>query len=412
MMPMSEDAPFLRRRWPWLLVAVALVGALPLSWLAAHRLAGRTPPPSPWPATIAPHPASLAENGLDEIVMGHAWAPERLPEALDDLVGPLAAKDVTGGGAQARERWRAAEAARADVRAYFAEPSTRDARRGELASVDAALAAPRFADPCGDMQSDCDIVKSITLVRIAALANLDAALRGDWVGALTRARALLRASRDFSTSGHGFGAAAAFSNFTTSHVRVLVAGLGAARPPAAVRATLLPLLDALRDVTQPLAADALDVRRALLVEHAFGRALLRDTLVVAARPATAGHFVQLLLTNDAATLAAYDASYVEAVRWVDAPDHATRAAPPIRLYARGAGWWLWNPGGKATLDLLALDVGSLVRRLESARRDVDSSLASLQVELVALSASLIFEDLIDATGGAAPAAPAPGPTAQ
>jgi hypothetical protein len=395
-----------------MLVAVALVGALPLTWIAAHRLAGRTPPPSPWPAPTVPHPASLAENGLDELVMGHAWAPERLPEALDALVSPLAAKDVTSGGAEARARWAATEAARAEIRAYFAEPSTRDARRGELAAVDAALAAPRFADPCSDIQSDCNLVKSITLVRIAALANFDAALRGDWVGAFTRARALLRAARDFSASGHGFvgaTAAAAFANFATAHVRVLVGGLGAARPPAAIRTALLPLLESFRDVTKPLSPDELDVRRTLLGEHALGRALLRDTLVVAARPATAGDFVQLLLTNDTATFAAYDATWVEAVRWVDAPDHATRAAPPIRLHARGSGWWLWNLGGKTMLDLMGIDVGPMVRRLESGRRDLDTSRASLQVELSVLPTMLMVEEVVEAIVGTALAAPAPSP---
>jgi hypothetical protein len=393
-----------RRRWPWVLVAVALVGALPLSWLAAHRLAGRTLPPSPWPAPTAPNPASLADNGLDEIVMGHAWAPERPPEALDELVGPLAAKDVTGGGAEARARWTAAEAARADVRAYFAEPSTLDARRGELAAIDAALAAPRFADPCSDMQFNCNIVKTITLARIAALANLDAALRGDWVGALTRARALLRAARDFSASGHGFvgaTAAAAFANLATSHVRVLVAGLGAGPHPAAVRTALLPLLQSLRHVTKPLGTAELDVRRTLLGEHALGRRLLLSTIEDSTRSSRPASVMQLWLTHDAATLAAYDASYVEALRWVDAPDHATRAAPALSLRARGMGWWLWNPGGKATLDLMALDVGPLVRRLESGRRDVDTALAALQRELLVLPAALRFEDLIDAMDGAA-----------
>jgi hypothetical protein len=395
-----------------MLVAVALVGALPLTWVAAHRLAGRTPPPSPWPAPTVPRPASLAENGLDEIAMRHAWSPEPLPTALHDLVGPLAAKDVTGGGAEARARWTAAEAARAEIRAYFAEPSTRDARRGELAAVDAALAAPRVADPCGDMQSDCNLVKSITLVRIAALADLDAALRGDWAGALTRARALLRAARDFGASGHGFvgaTAAAAFTNFVTAHVRVLVAGLGAARPPAAVRATLLPLLESLHAFTAPLAADEVDVRRTLLGEHALGRALLRDTLAVAARPATAGDFAQHLLTHDAATFAAYDARYVDALRWIDAPDHATRAAPPIRLYARGWGWWFWNPVGKAMLDLMAIDIGPVLRRLESGRRDLDTSLAALRTELGVLPTMLRFEELVEATDIAAPIAPTPGP---
>jgi hypothetical protein len=401
-----------RRRWPWVLVAAALVGALPLSWLAAHRLAGRTLPPSPWPAPTVPNPASLADNGLDEIVLGYGWAPEPLPDALQDLVGPLAAKDVTTGGAEARARWTAAEAARADVRAYFAEPSTRDARRGELAAIDAALAAPRFADPCSDMQSNCNLVKTITLARIAALANLDAALRGDWVGALTRARALLRAARDFDASGHGFvgaTAAAAFANFATSHVRVLLAGLGAARPPAAVRTALLPLLDSLRDVTKPLTSDELDVRRTLLGEHALGRALLRDTLAVATRPTTTADIAQLLLTADAATFTAYDDTWVEALRWLEAPDHATRAAPPIRLHARGSGWWLWNLGGKTMLDLMVIDIGPMVRRLESGRRDLDTSLASLQVELSVLPTMLIFEDVVEAIVGTALAAPAPSP---
>jgi len=403
------------RRWPWVLVAVALVGALPLSWVAAHRLAGRTPPPSPWPAPSVPHPASLADNGLDEIVMGNAFAPEPLPETLVDLIKPLAAKDVTGGGAEARARWASAGSARAEIRAYFGEPSTLDARRGELAAIDAALAAPRFADPCVDLQSHCNLVKSITLVRVAALANLDAAIRGDWAGALSRARALLRAARDFDTSGHGFvgtTSAAAFANFATSHVRVLLAGLDAAPPPAAVRATLPPLLDELRAFAVPLAADELDVRRTLLGEHALGRALLRDTLVVATRPTTTAELAQFLLTSEAATFAAYDVTWVEALRWLEATDHATRAAPPVRLYARGSGWWLWNLGGKTMLDLMVIDVGPMVRRLESGRRDLDASLASLQVELSVLPTMLVFEDVIEATGGAAPVAPAPVAPAQ
>ena len=65
-----------------MLVAVALVGALPLTWLAAHRLTGRALPPSPWPSPTIPNPATDADNGLDEVVMGSAWAPEPLPDEL------------------------------------------------------------------------------------------------------------------------------------------------------------------------------------------------------------------------------------------------------------------------------------------------------------------------------------------
>jgi hypothetical protein len=51
----------------------------------------------------------------------------------------------------------------------------------------------------------------------------------------------------------------------------------------------------------------------------------------------------------------------------------------------------------------------MVRRLESGRRDLDTSLASLQVELSVLPTMLIFEDVVEAIVGTALAAPAPSP---
>jgi hypothetical protein len=79
------------------------------------------------------------------------------------------------------------------------------------------------------------------------------------------------------------------------------------------------------------------------------------------------------------------------------------------LHARGSGWWLWNLGGKTMLDLMVIDVGPMVRRLESGRRDLDTSLASLQVELSVLPTMLMVEDVVEAIVGTALAAPAPSP---
>jgi hypothetical protein len=151
------------------------------------------------------------------------------------------------------------------------------------------------------------------------------------------------------------------------NVRMLVAGLRTARPDAATRAAFAPLVASLQELAAPLPPEAIDARRAVLGDHANSRAMLRELFDSPTRPTDPTGVASLWLTHEAATLTAIDARYAEFIAWLDAPDHATRPPPRAHKHAEGFGWWLWNPGGKLALDLLDLDLGDIVRNIESGR---------------------------------------------
>jgi hypothetical protein len=194
------------------------------------------------------------------------------------------------------------------------------------------------------------------------------------------------------------------------NVRVLVAGLRTATPDAATRAALAPLVASLHALAAPLPSEAIDARRAVLGDHANSRAMLRSLFDSPTRPTDPTGVASVWLTHEAATLSAFDAQYADFIAWLDAPDHATRPPPRAHKHAEGFGWWLWNPGGKLALDLLDLDLGAIVRNIESGRARADAAFAALAVDLSAVPAEFTQADVEEAqrataTVQAAPDAP-------
>ncbi len=319
------------------------------------------------------------------------------PGPLGDLVAPLRTSDVGDRDREARARWAAVKEARSALGGWSAEAGT----RRMLDRADAALAAPRFVDPCDVRRDACDALRALRLLRFVALANLESAAAGDWITAFTRGRDLLRASRDFAASGQGYvGAevAAALPLMAAANLQTLIAGVRKERPDAATCAALGAMIPSLHELAGPLGAEAFDPRRALRFEHARGRQ--RIVTYFLAGPAD-GPMGQLLrwLTDGPTTLAAWDANAVAHQRWLDgSPAAPPPPASPRRV--RGPGWWLWNPGGKMVLDVMALDDSAVLRQLVDARPRADRALAAVRVDLALLEGELTIGEVFDVSHAA------------
>jgi len=375
--------------------AVAVLATLFAGWVLAHRLADRAPPPPPWPSPTLPNPAAPADNGLEAIVRPLTFGAEDPPGELRDLVDPLRANDVRD--REARARWAATEGARRALREWSDQPDT----RRMLERADAALAAPRFVDPCDVRRDHCDVLRALRLLRFVALANLESAAAGDWITAFTRGRDLLRASRDFAASGQGYvgtSVAAVLPLVAAANLRTLVAGVRTARPDAATRAALDAMIASLRGLAGPLGTEALDPRRALRFEHARGRQQIVTHFLAAPADGPMGQLLRWL-TAGPATLAAWDANAVAHQRWLDGSP--TAPPPPVTpRRARGPRWWLWNPGGKMVLDVMVFDDPKVLRQLVDARPQADRALAALGVDLMVLEGERIVGEVFEVSNAA------------
>ncbi len=383
--PARGNAAQPRRRWPWLLVAASVVLALPGSWLLAHRLASRDFPPAPWSASELPTIPAAAENGLDDVVLpSGSWHVSNVPEKLVPLVAPLESEAPAA-------RWASIVAESAHLAQWMGVDADAALRATELAQIDAALGARRFADPCLGVGSECNMARAINLVRFAAVADLDAALHGDWSAALRRALTLLRAANDFIVSARtmlGNSVALVFGRIATDHARVLVAGYAAtAEPSAAPRLTPTArreTLDTVEHELDALARRDFNARRALIAECFWIRDSLMPLLEHPANYPGAGGFLAPYLVDPRGTIAASDEHFVALMAWVEAPDHATRAAPVARRYASGSGWWLWNPAGKSILDIGGADFAAVITRMDELADTLFVSRDALRRELLVL----------------------------
>lgn len=352
--------------------------ALPASWLLAHRLASRLVPEAPWSESELPAIPAPAENGLDDVVLPGSSALATLDPALQPLVRPL--ERVTPDS-----RWQELVRRREELRAWLAADAA--LRERDLARIDAVLAAPHFADPCASVGSDCRWVSLVNFARVAMAADLDAALRGDWSRAFLRAHALQLASNELLASARATVAnmiALVLAHMATDHLRVLVAGYRAAAAEDAVRAELRPTLDASMESLSTVRREDVSARRAVIAECLWLRAGILPVLEDPGANGAWGGFVAPYLVDVHGTVAALDAHFVALMRWVEAPDHATRAPPPARVYASGPAWWLWNPVGKTVLDLGGFDFATVIRRLDTSADELFVSRAALRGELRAL----------------------------
>lgn len=366
--------------------------ALPGSWLLAHRLASRDFPPAPWSASELPTIPAAEENGLDDVVLPNSsWHVRNVPQELVPLVALLEREAPSA-------RW----ASIVDESARLAEWTGVDAdaalRTAELLQIDAAIGARRFADPCLGVGSECNMARAINLVRFAAVADLDAALHGDWSAALRRALTLLRAANDLIVSARtmlGNSVALVFARIATDHARVVVAGYAAAEPSADTGATpsaaqgatsiaQREILDAIASTLGALARDDVDARRALITECFWIRESLMPLLEDPTNYPGAGGFLAPYLVDPRGTIAASDERFITLMAWVEAPDHATRAPPVSRSYASGPGWWLWNPAGKSILDIAGVGSSHVIARMDELADALFVSRDALRRELSAL----------------------------
>jgi len=365
------------------LAAGALVLVVPAgAWLLAHRLGTRRARPDPWRDEVLPAVPDAAQNGLDDVLLTPSFAGERPSSALQDLVARL-------DGDTPEARWAMAARAHAELRGWLREEGPQEARARSLSRIDAALAAPRFADPCVSLELDCRPMNLLDLARVASVADLDAALHGDWASALDRATAWLRASNDLlRTSRTVLDAAtgALFSLVASDHLRVLVAGLRAAQvedpdaPAPGMREATRAALEAAIDGSTR--ADV-DLRRVVVGEQRR----VRPSLLAALRggPGAGGDGLGAarFLLDPADTVATLDADFEALRAWAEAPPQA-RGAWTVPRHAEGAGWWLWNPGGKRLLDTLSYDAGAAITQLESLTDEAFASRAALRDALAAM----------------------------
>lgn len=370
-----------RRKWPWIVLGLAMLLLLPLSWLLAHRFSSRRLPAPPWSEReLAAIPAA-AENGLDDVVLPGGWTLSVVDPELSPLAGVLGTQTPDA-------RWAQVGRGQRLLRSWFDADHERRAR--ELAQIDAVLALPRFADPCGSVGTDCRMIELIKLARMAALADLGAALRGDWVAAFERALALWVASEKLLPSVRtalGDTVALVVARMATDHLRVLVAGYRADVAGGSSRVELSALRsmrDAILAELDAVRRQDLSARRAVIAECLW---VHRNLVPVLENPASlggGGGGLMRYAVDVRATVAVSDARFVELMRWVEAPDHATRSAPPFREYASGTGWWLWNPGGKVILDLVSVDLSPMVARIDEHASALVVSRDALGRELGAL----------------------------
>ncbi len=276
--------------------------------------------------------------------------------------------------------------ARPALRAWLREEGRQEERALWLARIDETLRAPRFADPCVSVELDCRPLHVLDLARLAAVADLDAALHGDWTSALERAAAMLRASNDLLRTSRTVVDAttgALFSLVASDHLRVLVAGLRAAQAedaasPATV--TLESLRGALVTAVDGATRDDVDLPRLVVGEQRRVRPTVLAALGGAPGAGSADLGPAGFLLDRADTVAALDADFAALRAWVEAPAHARRPWT-VHLHAEGAGWWVWNPGGKRLLDAMAYDAGHAFSQLEALADGAFTSRARVRGEL-------------------------------
>lgn len=375
---MSKAEQMSRRRWPWIALGLALIALIPITWMSAHRLSSRTVPDAPWRESELPSIPSAADNGLDDVVLSASWSVGLPDSELSALSAPLDEETPTA-------RWASIEATQHPMHEWL---HTDEAQRGrELAQIDAALAAPRFADPCQFIDTACRMIEPIRLLRLATIADFDAALRGDWSSAFARGLALLIASKDLLATARtalSNTVALMFARISTDHLRVLIAGYAAESAGGAPRtelSALRPTLDALDVALTGLTRESGSARRAVIGECLYTRDGLLRSLENPASLGGNGGVLLPYMVDVRGSLVASDGRFVELMRWVDAPDHATRPPPSFSPYAEGTGWWLWNPGGKVMLDLLTIDLSDVLRKIDRYADALEVSRAGLRSEL-------------------------------
>jgi hypothetical protein len=357
---------------------------VPSAWLLAHRFSSRALPPAPWTERDLPTIPDAAENGLAEVVLPGSWSLDAVDSEIDvvELAGALDAVPPEERWGKVHERQRALEA-------WASHEPERRAR--ELARIDAALAARFFAEPCTSVGSDCRMLKLVELTRVAIAADYAAALGGEWKTAFERARALLEASNKLVPSARtavGTMVSIFLARAAVDHLRVLVAGYRAevaGGSPRTAPDALRSRLDAVETALGVLRRGDVSGRRAVIAECLWIRGTLRPVLEDPASQGGRGGWLLRYAVDVRGSLAASDARFVALMRWVEAPDHATRPPPVFREHASGRFWWLWNPGGKALLDLGSSDVGSIVRQLDRRANELFVSRAALRAELRALA---------------------------
>lgn len=383
------------RKWPWLALSVAMVVMPPTSWLMAHRLSSRAFPPAPWSESALPRIPPARVNGLDDVVLSPAWTLSTVDDDLKNLAGSL---DRAHPPPQARDaespetRWAEVVRRQDRVRDWMSPDAL---RRRELAQIDAVLTAPYFADPCRRRATrQCRVLELLNLAYFVVLTDLEAGLRGDWSQAFVRAVDLLLAAEVMIPTTRALASSAAaliVAQIAVDHLRVLLAGYQADATIGSTRTELIALRPVLEvyftalNAPDALGRDDVSSRSALIDECHFVRNSLMPAISdPAANPKLPGGVFAAYLIDPRATIAASDAEFVALMRWVEAPDHATRPAPVFREYASGPGWWLWNPGGKQVLDLVHVRFEAHAKGMDRRADRLFVARAALRGELAAL----------------------------
>jgi hypothetical protein len=332
---MKRTAPPTR----WLAFAACVIIALPLAWVAAHRLSP-APAPPPWTERDLPPPPDPRVNGA-VAVMGSSAA--SFPIEDYPLTDRLEAQPP-------RDRWERIVAGRAAFEEWAADP----ARTAEVAAAEAALGAERFADPCRGLASRCHPLQVVGLTRFVVMYGYTRALAGEWAEAFARAVALLEASDDLLRTARtylGHIVAIDMSHRAVDQLRVLLAAV----PDRA------PIALSLERVERALGAierNDVHIRRAIINDALAMRELVIGW--IASPSGTSYDPLAPYVTNARSTIAAADAYYVAVVRWIDAGMPAGRE-PRFEQQATGFGWWAWNPGGKELLDMFGVDLARPIR---------------------------------------------------
>ncbi|MBX3249917.1 MAG: hypothetical protein KF901_22255 [Myxococcales bacterium] len=331
-------------RWWWALAVVPLlsVGA----WVAAHHV--REPGAPPYSEADLPALVEPSANGVPEArALGASLAPG-LPEDIRAWVT----------GDEPSASWERATERLLTLR-ELVEPH-RDA-------LDAIDARPRFRDDCEPRaEAVCDV---ISLLRAHELASLDALARVAelppydddapgfdaevWAAADARAARLVERSRDFASAPRLLLATMAASVLFERSV------LGAGPLVHGARAVGAPLPRLEAALREPFPAPAL--RAAAIGELLLARRALEEIPL--------GFF-----GDRARTAAEIDDYFVGVVTHLDDP---SAPMPSFVPHEDRFGWWLYDPGGKAFIDAMLIDMDGVLRRAEDGARRAEEARRAL-----------------------------------
>lgn len=328
------------RVWPIALVATLTLFA---AWLGAHHL--REVPPDPFADESFAPAASAEENGLT------------VARTLSRPRGDGLTRELVDGGLSPEEAWELATERLLTLREEVAPMRE---------TFDTLDARPRFVEDCAPgFDAPCELLPVmwstelagvVALAEVAELTPFDEEPHvddGAWRRADHRlARAVDRA-RDFHASSYSLvgimvGIAALARVVETAAPVVHGARARGARLPALEAALEAPFPE--RSLRRGFVFDQRMMRRAV-ADQAWG-----------------------LLFDRARTVGEIDAHTEALVAYADDP---SRPAPLLRPHADQPLWWLYDPGGKALLDMMLTDGSRLVPQATTRLRDAESARIAL-----------------------------------